>query len=357
MIEDNGALVHVRTPTFRRPAALLRCLKSLQAQTWPNWVCDVYDDDAGGSAEDVCRALGDDRVHYTKNQPQKFASKNIDQCFSLRNERNADYFCVVEDDNYLLETFFEENIRLCKQHNVHVVLRNQFVEFASGTDQARLSKFGILNALFKDGVYAPTKFRLALLMGIGASNGGLFWSREIRNGLEIEYPCTATLQEYMRTFSVAEPIYVAMTPLAVWAENAEQTTRNMGLRSSYLRRELDLKKSMQTLQRAVWRHATASDKSGFLTDPAYSASANVRARGLAKALIPYRSGGYLSLRERVELTLRGIAIRLLGRTTADFDRFVSSRLALDGPDGTQNHRPRAVSAATHTTTQRHQRAD
>ncbi len=45
MREPAAGLVHIRTPTYKRPAALKRALQSMIAQTWENWVCDVYDDD------------------------------------------------------------------------------------------------------------------------------------------------------------------------------------------------------------------------------------------------------------------------------------------------------------------------
>jgi Glycosyltransferases involved in cell wall biogenesis len=326
MAERNAGLVHVRTPTYKRPEALKRALSSLIAQTWANWVCDVYDDDPDQSGRLALEALGDPRIRYTHNAPQRFASKNIDQCFTAVNPHDADYFCVVEDDNYILPTFFEENIALCRDNNIEIVLRNQLVEHASGTDRAHLSEGGVLDHLFVEGLYRPEDFRQSLLIGIGVSNGGLFWSRDARSPLEIQFACTATLQEYMRTFSICEPTYVAMTPLAVWAENAEQTTRNAELKSSYLRRELDLKRSVQTLQRIVWSQMPRERRRAFLANPLFAAPAVDRARTLAKALVLPGLDGKLPLAEALRLRARGLAIRTLGRLTPDFERFVQSRL-------------------------------
>lgn len=331
MIERNAGLVHVRTPTYKRPEALKRALGSLIAQTWENWVCDVYDDDPAGAGMAAVDALADPRIRYNHNSPQLFASKNIDQCFTAANPRDADYFCVVEDDNSILPNFFADNIALCKQTNVEIVLRNQFVEHASGTDGAYLSEGGVLDGLFVEGLYDPEDFRQSLLIGIGVSNGGLFWSRDSRCRLEVEYPTTATLQEYQRTFSICEPIYVAMAPLAVWAENAEQTTRNAELKSSYIRRELDLKRSVQTLQRIVWRRMPRATRRQFLTDPRFATDPAARARSLAKALVLPGLNGELQSREALRLRARGLAIRTLGRLTPDFKAFVRSRLETAPP--------------------------
>jgi hypothetical protein len=318
MRELSAGLVHIRTPTYKRPTALKRALESMIGQTWQRWVCDVYDDDPAQSGRAVCEALDDPRIRYTHNVPQLFASRNIDACFTARNPHDADYFCVVEDDNFILPDFCAENIALCRKHDVEIVLRNQLIELASGTERARLSEHGVLDELFREGLYEAVQFRLSLLIGIGVSNGGMFWSRSTRSQLEIAYGCTATLQEYLRTYAIAEPVYVAMKPLAVWAENAEQTTRNAELKSSYLRREFDLKRSVQALQRQAW-HA---QRAGFLTNPLFAASPAVRTGGMIKALLAPAGGQHLSAGASLRLLARGLAIRTLGRVTPEFSRFL-----------------------------------
>ena len=329
MTERNNGLVQVRTPTYRRPDMLRRALRSLQAQGWSNWVVDVFDDDPDQSGRAVCEELADDRIRYHHNAPQKFASKNIDGCFSAANPNNADYFCVVEDDNFLMPEFMADNIRLCRGEGVQIVLRNQLVEHASGTAGAHLSKEGVLDYLFVDGRYEPDQFRMSLLIGIGVSNGGLFWSRDAASELEIGYPCTATMQEYMRTFSIREPIYVAMKSLAVWAENAEQTTRNAELRVSYFRREIDLKRHVQALQRLVWRLSPADRRRTFLSDQRFSQQPAQRSRSLTKALIAHPPAG-LAPRAILELAARGVMIRCIGRLSPEFKPFLQSRLAALG---------------------------
>ncbi len=318
------ALVQVRTPTYKRPDALRRCLQSLQAQTWQNWVCDVYDDDPGRSARDVCNDLGDPRVFYNHNDPQAYASRNIDKCFSKDNPRQADYFCVIEDDNYILPEFMQANVDACRRLGVELMLRNQYVEFDSGTSKARLSDFGIFDEMFMERIYEPEEFRLSLIPGIGVSNGAVFWSRDATSQLEIGYACTATLQEYMRTFSVTERLYVAKEPLAVWAQNGAQTTRDLGISASYLKRELDLKRAIQTLQREAWRGA-GDKRRDFINSELFAYPAQLRARGLAKALIPARIGDVLDVREKFELACRGLLIRAAGQVPRDFRQFLSSR--------------------------------
>jgi glycosyltransferase involved in cell wall biosynthesis len=290
MSQHQPDLVHFRTPTYKRPEALRRALQSMIAQTSPHWVCDVFDDDPSEAGRFVVAELGDARIRYTANKPQLFASRNIDQCFSADNPHGAEFFCVVEDDNFIMPDFCAANIALARREGVEIVLRNQLIEHASGTAAANVGTMGVLDELFTDGRYAADEFRLALLAGIGVSNGGLFWSVRARSPLEIGYACTATLQEYLRTYSIAEPVYVAMEPLAVWAENAEQTTRNAELSAGYLRRELDLKRSVQALRQKVWNESSTEHRAAFMTNPRFAASVGVRAEHVGKALIA-RQGG------------------------------------------------------------------
>lgn len=325
MSQHQPDLVHFRTPTYKRPEALRRALQSMIAQTSTNWVCDVFDDDPSEGGRSVVAELGDPRIHYTANKAQLFASRNIDHCFTSDNPHGAEFFCVVEDDNFILPEFCAANIALARREGVEIVLRNQLIEHASGTAAAHVGTIGVLDDLFTEGLYPADEFRLALLAGIGVSNGGLFWSVRARSPLEIGYACTATLQEYLRTYSIAEPVYVAMEPLAIWAENAEQTTRNAELAAGYLRRELDLKRAVQALRQKVWNESSPERRASFMTNPRFTAPIGVRAEHVGKALIDQQLARHVSLSQALRLRSRGVLIRALGRLTPDFDRFVASR--------------------------------
>jgi hypothetical protein len=124
---------------------------------------------------------------------------------------------------------------------------------------------------------------------------------------------------------------VAMEPLAVWAENAEQTTRNAELAAGYLRRELDLKRAVQALRQKVWNESSAEHRATFMTNPRFTAPVGVRAEHVGKALIAQELARHVSPLEVLRLRGRGVMIRALGRLTPDFDRFVASRVSLRSP--------------------------
>lgn len=323
-------LVHVRTPTYKRPEELGRALRGLIAQSHADWICDVLDDDPEGAGRTVVEDLSDSRIRYTQNSPRLRAAKNIDRCFSRENPHGASFFCVLEDDNQLLPTFMADNIRVCREEGVEIVLRNQLVEHDCGTPDARLSDAGLLESAFVEGRYAPDRFRLALMADIGVSNGGLFWSDRAASDLEINMDCSATLQEYLRTFAVVEPIYVAMTPLAVWAENGVNTTRDLGHKVGWLRRELDLKRSVQVLQRHVWSQTASESRRGFLDDCSFRYPASKRATGMIKSLSQFRVRGSLPPGEIARLAVRGLLIRLLGRPEPGLQRFLRTTGGMAG---------------------------
>ncbi|MCF2870422.1 glycosyltransferase family 2 protein [Octadecabacter sp. G9-8] len=325
MMSKTQPLVHVRTTAYKRPDALRRGLQSLQAQTWSNWICDVYDDCPDGSARAVITELDDPRIRFHHNKPQLFASKNIDQCFSRNNPHDAAYFFVLEDDNFVLPTFISDNIALCKRHGVHMLFRNQLVELDSGTDRARISTIGVLDDKLTGGLYSADVFRLCLMADIGVSNGGLFWSRDAATDLEIHYDCSATLQEYMRTFAICEPIYVAMEPLAVWAENGEETMRDFGNTAGYFKRELSLKRSVGVLQRNAWALAEADDREAFLTHPVFRYPERQRATGLVKSHTQFRVGRSLEIAAIAKLAFRGAVIRLIGKVEPAVLPFIQAR--------------------------------
>lgn len=317
--------VHVRTPTYRRPALLERCLRSLQAQTWADWICEVFDDDPDQTGRAVCERLADRRIVYRPNRPQRFASKNIDGCFSALNPYDAEYFFVLEDDNYVFDGFIAENIALARREGVELVLRNQVVDYdLTGAGRA-MSEFGILEGTYREGRQSAETIRLGALAGIGVSNGALFWSARARSRLEIVTPCNASLQEYLRTLSVVDDVYVALEPLAAWAANGEQTTRNLGDRAGYLKRELDLKRAIQRIRRRIWQTTEAAGRRAFLDGQALSVPADTVAEQLARALIFARTPGARDPATRVGALLRGLAIAVLGRTDEDVASFIDAQ--------------------------------
>jgi glycosyltransferase involved in cell wall biosynthesis len=280
------SLVHVRVPTYKRGEALARCLRSVQAQTWPHWVCDVHDDDPEGSARAVVEAMDDPRVRFIHNRPQRFAAGNIDGCFSKDNPHGADWFCVLEDDNLLLPEFMATNIADARAHGVQVVMRAQVVELASGTPKATITDWAVQRNSFQEGVYPAALFRMAVFGNHAASNGGLFWSARAKTDFQIVSGKDPSLHEFMRTFVIEDDVFVGLRPLAVWADNGADSLREQGRKGAGRGKKLRLIKSQQLIRQAVWRGANAELRRAVLSSPAFGPDPRARALRLTEALIP-----------------------------------------------------------------------
>ena len=124
---------------------------------------------------------------------------------------------------------------------------------------------------------------MGLFGGIGISNGAVFWSRNIRVELAFRMDTIPALDEPMRTYMVNEPVYICRDELAVWAKNEQLTTRNLGVDKRWLRRELDLKKSLNALRRAVWERTPTKMRDEFLDGGILRVSKDDRLKALRKA--------------------------------------------------------------------------
>lgn len=306
-------LVLVRTPTYRRPHLLTRALLCLQAQTHQDWVCEVRDDCPEASARDVVESFGDPRIHYVQNRPQKFMVRNLDDCYLRENPYRADHFYMLEDDNQIRPEFMSTGVDICRQMGVAICQMNQVVEHNSGLDVPHIGDDGVLDDIFDERVYAPDEFRLAMFGAIGISNGAVFWSRTIREEMAVRVTTLPTLEEYLRTALVSEPVYVSREKLAVWAENEQATSRNLGLDKSWLRRELDLKASITALQRAVWTHTDPRLRAAFLQGEVLRIPLERRLTALRKAGIAHAAARHPF---DAKGTLKRLAVRTVGRAHA-----------------------------------------
>jgi glycosyltransferase involved in cell wall biosynthesis len=304
-MESTMPLVLVRTPTYRRPSQLKRALNCLQAQTHQDWVCEVRDDCPDKSAQKIIEEINDPRIKYISNRPQQYLIANLDACFRLENQYSADYFFMLEDDNQIKENFIDRGIQIIEQNGVSICQINQVIDYVT---ENRLSSFGILNGTFDERVYQPEEFHLSLFGGIGISNGGAFWSKNIRQELSFKTDTIPALDEYIRTCMVVEPIYICREKLAVWTQNEEETTRNLGFGRGWLRRELDLKASIRHIRRTIWKKTPQHLQKDFLEGGVLRIPMKNRALALHKADI-----NLINNQPESNNKIKRMAVKYLGR--------------------------------------------
>jgi hypothetical protein len=218
-----AGLCEVRVPTYRRPALLDRALRSLLDQTWTEWVALVLDDSLHEEGRAVVESLGDSRITYRRNRNQLGAAGNLDQAFTTGPMVGGRFACIVEDDNWLLPTFIEQNVATLEASGCHLMLRNQLVWEASaptspgGVPTGSLTQRTTRGDWFEDRVYSPEEIRAGLLAAERISNGGIFWSTDATTDLTVGPVDDAGLQEYCRTMQIAQPMVFAHEPLGIWS--------------------------------------------------------------------------------------------------------------------------------------------
>lgn len=101
-------------PFYGDPALFRRAVESVVAQTDPNWrlvvVDDVYPDTAPG---EWLQALGDERIHYLRNQANLGVSGNFSKCLELV---ESDYFVLMGCDDMLERGYVAEMRTAIAEH-------------------------------------------------------------------------------------------------------------------------------------------------------------------------------------------------------------------------------------------------
>lgn len=219
--------IEIRIPAYKRPAMLKRALESLLAQTFPHWEAIVFDDSPKREAEAVVAYFKDPRIHYQANPTRLGGAENIDQAFSVEPLLGGGFACILEDDNWLLPKFLEENLAICEKNNADIVLRNQEVWIQ--TDNAEKTSRTTRGKWFNEGWIVAEKLHSSLYLFEGISNGGLFWRLNASVNLVVGPAVQDSgLQEYCRTWQIDRKIWFAIEPLAVWSSmDNSQVTRSI----------------------------------------------------------------------------------------------------------------------------------
>lgn len=271
-----SAICEVRVPTHRRPEWLRRALQSLIAQTHGEWVALVLDDSPDREGEAVVQALGDGRIRYAANPDPLGAAGNIDRAFAEGPMAGGAFACVLEDDNWLLPTCLEANLRALADSGCSLLMRNQSV-WQDGAIVGETT----LGALYTEGRQEPRSLHARLFFGLGVANGALFWRTDAKSRLRVGPLVRDTvLQEHCRTLQIEEPVQFAADPLAVWsAPQGEGLAIEPGPRRA-------LSRGRQSLHRHVWRRYGR----GLLPDLMEVARISGRAARLEESL------GYIGVR-------------------------------------------------------------
>ena len=98
MPPQDTPLVSIVLPTYKRAHVLPLAIRSVLAQTYPNWELIVVNDNSPDNTEAVVKSFDDPRIRYFRNDPNLKLPRTLNRGFSLA---DGDYLTWTSDDNML----------------------------------------------------------------------------------------------------------------------------------------------------------------------------------------------------------------------------------------------------------------
>ena len=141
---EGAALVSIVIPTYNRPGHVLLTLKSVLAQTYPNFEVIVQDNASKVDLTAAIKQLGDPRVRYFRNERNLGATRN----FALGLSRaTGEFVGLLADDDLIDPRFVEKLVSPLVNHPDAVV---SFCNFwiIDETDTVNTAKTDWLNRYF-----------------------------------------------------------------------------------------------------------------------------------------------------------------------------------------------------------------
>lgn len=89
-------LVSIVLPTYKRAHLLPHAIRSVLAQTYPNWELIVVDDNSPDDTAKVVGSFTDPRIRYVKNEPNLKLPRALNRGFSLA---RGEFLTWTSDDN------------------------------------------------------------------------------------------------------------------------------------------------------------------------------------------------------------------------------------------------------------------
>lgn len=112
---DQQTQVRVFVPTYRRPALLPRALKSLLAQTFGGWKCELHNDDPDDPfPAQLVKSLGDSRIELRQHERNIGANATFNLFY--RPTVEEEFYCLLEDDNWWEPEFLEVMVAEMRSH-------------------------------------------------------------------------------------------------------------------------------------------------------------------------------------------------------------------------------------------------
>ena len=216
-------IVRVFVPTYRRPAFLARALRSLRAQTFKYWICEVHNDYPGDSfPAELIQRLSDSRIVLYQHQRNLGASETFNLFYRPTPEP---FYCLLEDDNWWEPEFLN---RMYSEMRLHpeVVLAwcNQKI-WAEHADGSWRDTGRFVNSPEPTGTRLISFGDARQIMGALHSNGAILLRHRNHQTYTTPRSWPFAAVEPFRERMMPHPLLYIPEPLAVYSQTL-QTARN-----------------------------------------------------------------------------------------------------------------------------------
>jgi glycosyltransferase involved in cell wall biosynthesis len=106
----------VIVPTYNRPEMLAEALRSLQAQSYKNWVAIVVNDASDVDYTPTERAFQNDaRIQFHHKSKNGGVNETCNVGLDLAVQRDVDYIAILDDDDHFAPDYFEVAARVIRK--------------------------------------------------------------------------------------------------------------------------------------------------------------------------------------------------------------------------------------------------
>jgi GT2 family glycosyltransferase len=211
VVSDSKPLITTVIPTYRRPRLLRRAIRSVLAQTYPDFQVCVFDNASGDDTAEVVAeyVASDSRVKYFCRPENIGPFKN----FAAALEHvGTPFFSFLSDDDVLLPDMYQVALAGIDQHPEAMISAAVTIYV---DERGRVLEVPISN--WRTGLYPPPEGMLAMLRGGHVSWTGMLFRREVVDvvgGLDVEVGNPFDLDFELR-IAAQFPIVVSLEPVAI----------------------------------------------------------------------------------------------------------------------------------------------
>lgn len=115
-------IVSIIIPTFNRANYIGKAIKSVLAQSYPDWELIIWNDGSKDNSEEVIKSFQDDRIRY-------FFEENHGKCYALNRaieQSKGSWIAILDDDDQWFEEKLEHQINIITKHPEVDVLFTDF---------------------------------------------------------------------------------------------------------------------------------------------------------------------------------------------------------------------------------------